>query len=91
MGPLARTTRSDRRWSEFYGDVESARAKVPTDKTVFDFDRLPGDALFMTAQTLLVTQEPPPVGSPKSAPSRYHMKAWEKVYTTSTTRSFKAM
>ena len=53
------------------------------DKTVFDFDRLPSDALFLTGQTLLVTQDPPPVGSPKSSPSRYHMKAWEKVYTTS--------
>jgi hypothetical protein len=83
FGSGGETDKVERRWSEFYGDVQAARAKVATAKTTLDFDRLPGDGFFLTSQTLLVTEEPPPVGSPSSTPSRHHMKAWEKVYTSS--------
>ncbi len=82
FGAGAENDKSERSWSEFYGDIETARAKVATDWTMLNFDRLPADAMFLTAQTLLVTQEPAPVGAPESAPSRYHMKAWENVNTS---------
>ena len=55
-----------------------------------DFDRLPSDGLFLTGQTLRVIQEPPPVGSPKTAPSHYYMKAWEKAYASSNENSIQS-
>jgi len=71
------------RWSEFYGDIESMRAKVPDARARLDPDKLPSDGLFLTGQTLRLITEPPPVGSPKSASSRSFMKAWEKAYVSS--------
>ena len=81
---------ADRRWSEFFGNVQTARAKVPDRWTTLDFDRLPSDGLFLTGQTLRVIEEPPPVGSPKTAPSHYYMKAWEKAYAWSNENSIQS-
>jgi hypothetical protein len=78
------------RWSEFFGDVESARAKVRSDRIALDFDKLPGDAVFLTGQTLRVRSEPPPVGAPPSAAARDYMKAWEKAYAWSSDKAMEA-
>jgi hypothetical protein len=78
------------RWSEFFGDVQLARAKVTNDRTAFNFDKLPGDALFLTGQTMRGISEPPPVGSPPSTPARDSFKAWEKAYFWSNDKSIQA-
>ena len=39
--------------------------------------------MFLTGQTLRVIQEPPPVGSPESAPARQYLKTWEKAQAIS--------
>jgi hypothetical protein len=71
---------SQERWSEFFGDVELMRAEVPNEGIAFDFDKeLPPDGFFLTSQILRVIQEPPPPGSPASAPTRSFLKAWDKV------------
>ena len=75
--------KTDHRWSEFYGNVEASRAKVANTQTKLNPDRLPSDGLFLTGQTLRVIQEPPPVGSPESAPARQYLKTWEKAYAWS--------
>jgi hypothetical protein len=71
------------RWSEFYGDIESMHAKVPDTAAGLDPDRLPADGFFLTGQTLRLITEPPPAGSPKSAPARNYMKAWDRAYASS--------
>ena len=78
------------RWSEFFGDVELARAKVDSAKVAFNFDRLPSDAMFLTGQTMRGISEPPPVGSPPSAPTRDSFKAWEKAYFKSSDKTLQA-
>jgi hypothetical protein len=75
--------KTDDRWSEFYGNVEAFRAKVPDTKTKLDPDRLPADGVFLTGQTLQVLQEPPPVGKPESTPARQYLKTWEKAFAWS--------
>jgi hypothetical protein len=69
-------------WYEFFGDVQLGRAKVPDGQTVLNFDGLPGDAIFLTGQTMRFITEPPPVGSPASAPARDFGKAWENAQFT---------
>jgi hypothetical protein len=78
------------RWSEFFGDVQSARAKVTSDRIGLNFDKLPSDAIFLTGQTLRVRSEPPPVGSPRSAAARDYLKAWEKAYAWSSDKTVQA-
>jgi hypothetical protein len=43
----------DRRWSEFYGDVQAARANVATSWTKFDFDRPATGRLFQVGPSTL--------------------------------------
>jgi hypothetical protein len=80
------------RWSEFFGDIESARAKVPetTVANKLNFDRLPADGMFLTGQVLRVISEPPPPGSPKLTPNRSYMKAWERAYASSNDKTLQA-
>ena len=70
-------------WYEFFGDVQLGRAKVPDGQSTLDFDKLPVDGIFLTGQTVRFITEPPPVGSPASAPGRDFGKAWENAYFTS--------
>jgi hypothetical protein len=74
------------RWSEFFGDIETCRAKVPNTETQLNPDHLPVDGMFLTGQTLRVISEPPPTGSPKTTPARTYMKAWENAYAWSNDR-----
>jgi hypothetical protein len=83
FGSGKQNDKTDHRWSEFYGNVEASRAKVPNTYTALNPDRLPSDGLFLTGQTLRVIQEPPPVGSPETTPARQYLKAWEKAYAWS--------
>ena len=76
-------TKRSTRWSEFYGNVEAFRAKVPNAKAKLNPDHLPTDGVFLTGQTLRVIQEPPPVGSPESAPARQYLKTWERAQAIS--------
>jgi hypothetical protein len=77
-------------WYEFFGDIQFARAKVPDSQSTLNFDKLPSDGLFLTSQTLRVRTEPPPVGSPPSAPARDYVKAWEKAYVWSSDKSLQS-
>jgi lipopolysaccharide export system protein LptA len=72
--------KTETRWADFFGDIEAARAVVPNERTIIDYDRLPADAYFLTSQTMRVVTEPPPPGSPAEAPSRNYLKAWENAY-----------
>ena len=81
------------RWSEFFGDVQLARAKVKNadiGESRFNFDKLPRNAMFLTGETMRGISEPPPVGSPSSAPARDSFKAWEKAYFQSSDKSLQA-
>jgi len=77
-------------WYEFFGDIQLARAKVPDALAILNFDKLPGDGLFLTSQTLRVITEPPPAGSPPSTPARDFLKAWERAYVWSSDKSLQA-
>ena len=83
LGSGKENDKTEQRWSEFYGDVEAFRAKVANAKAKLNPDRLPTDGVFLTGQTLRVIQEPPPVGSPESAPARQYLKTWEKAQAIS--------
>ena len=72
---IAGKDRTETRWADFFGDVQALNAKVPDEQATFDFDRPPDDGMYLTAQTLRVISEPPPVGS--SSPSQNFLKAWE--------------
>ena len=78
------------RWSEFYGDIQVSRAKVPGDKTVLDPDRLPKDGFYMTGQTLRVITEPAPASAPPDTPARNYLKAWERAQVTSSDKIMEA-
>jgi hypothetical protein len=78
------------RWAEFHGEIESMRAEVPNAKTTLNPDRLPADGLFLTGQTLRLITEPPPVGSPPSAPARSYMKAWDNAYVWSNDKTLQS-
>jgi hypothetical protein len=73
------------RWSEFFGDIEFLRSKVPNDGAVLDPDRPFSDenGFYLTSQMLRVIQEPPPPGSPEKAPAHSFAKAWDKVHVNS--------
>lgn len=78
------------RWSEFFGDVETARARVPDVRSFLKPDKLPADGFFLTGQTMRVITEPPPVGSPPSTPARNYLKAWEKAYVWNSDKTLQA-
>ncbi|QEH32040.1 hypothetical protein OJF2_05090 [Aquisphaera giovannonii] len=78
------------RHAEFFGDIQAARAEVRSEAIPLDFDRLPGDAYFLTSQTMRVVTEPPPPGSPRNAPARNFLKAWENAYARSTDSTVQA-
>src|SRR5262249_18071868 len=44
--------KTETRWADFFGDIEAARAVVPNERTIIDYDRLPADAYFLTSQTM---------------------------------------
>jgi hypothetical protein len=77
-------------WYEFFGDIQLARAKAASPQSMFNFDKLPADRMFLTSQTLRVRTEPPPVGSPPSTPARDYVKAWERAYVHSSDKSLQA-
>jgi hypothetical protein len=77
FGTGRETDKTEVRWANFFGDIETARAVVPNLRTVFSYDHLPPDAYFLTSQTMRVVTEPPPPGSPANAPARNFLKAWE--------------
>jgi hypothetical protein len=83
LGSGKENDKTEHRWSEFYGNVEAFRAKVPNAQAKLNPDRLPLDGVFLTGQTLRVIQEPPPVGSPESAPARQYLKTWERAQAIS--------
>jgi hypothetical protein len=69
---------TDTRWAEFFGDVQSARARVDTLRSELDEDRLPPDGFFLTGQVMRVITEPPPPGAPEETPARKFVKVWDK-------------
>ncbi len=82
--------KTEDRWAEFFGDVDAARAEVPTIHTDLNFDKLPADGFSLTGQTLRVITEPPPAGSPPSTPARNYLKAWDKAYARDATSTIQA-
>jgi hypothetical protein len=80
FGTGKQTDKTETRWAEFFGDIEAARAVVPNERTIIDYDRPPQDTYFLTSQTMRVITEPPPEGSPENAPARNFLKAWENAY-----------
>ncbi len=81
---------TETRWAEFFGYVETVRAKVPDVHTFLKPDKLPKDGFFLTGQTLRVITEPPPPGSPRSTPSRNYLKAWDNAYVWSQDKTMQA-
>lgn len=71
---------AETRWADFFGDIEAARAVVPDERTIINYDRPPADTYFLTSQTMRVVTEPPPPGSAQNTPSRNFLKAWENAY-----------
>jgi len=72
---------------EFFGDIQLARAKVPDGQSTLNVDKLPGDGIFLTGQTMRVITEPPPSSSPPSTPAHDFVKVWEKAYMWSSDKS----
>jgi hypothetical protein len=72
---------SETRVAEFFGGVEVIRTPVNDEFGTVERKqwtyRPPRDVYYMTAETLHVMTEPPPPGSPKDAPARHWLKAWE--------------
>jgi len=73
---------TEQRWAEFFGAVETARAEVPNEGTVFNYDHLPSNASFLTSEMLRVVTEPPPPGEARSSGGRYFLKASDNAYVT---------
>jgi len=90
FGTGKQNDKTEDRWAEFFGDVDAARAEVPTVHTELNFDKLPSDGFSLTGQTLRVITEPPPVGSPPSTPARNYLKAWDKAYARDATSMIQA-
>jgi hypothetical protein len=80
VGTGKATDTAETRWAEFFGDIEAARARVPNERTIVNYDRPPADTYFLTSQTMRVVTEPPPPGSSRNAPARNFLKAWENAY-----------
>ncbi len=90
FGSTSERAPTEVQWYEFFGNIQLARAKAASPQSMFDFDKLPADCMFLTSQILRVRTEPPPVGSPPSTPARDYVKAWEKAYVQSSDKSLQA-
>jgi hypothetical protein len=90
FGTGKQNDKTETRWAEFFGDVDAARAEVPTVDSGLNFDRLPPDGFSLTGQTLRVITEPPPAGSSPSTPARNYLKVWDKAYARDATSSVQA-
>ncbi len=90
FGTGKQNDKTENRWAEFFGDVDAARAEVPTVDTGLNFDKLPADGFSLTGQMLRVITEPPPVGSPPETPARNYMKVWDKAYAHDATSTIQA-
>ena len=51
--------KTEDRWSDFRGDVETVRARVSKVDDTHDIEHTPDDAIVMTSQFLRVVSEPP--------------------------------
>jgi hypothetical protein len=90
FGTGKQNDKTDERWAEFFGDVDAARAEVPTVHAELNFDKLPSDGFSLTGQTLRVITEPPPAGSPAATPARNYLKAWDRAYARDATSTIQA-
>jgi hypothetical protein len=90
FGTGKQNDRTENRWAEFFGDVDAARAEVPTVESGLNFDKLPPDGFSLTGQMLRVITEPPPVGSPPSTPARNYLKVWDRAYAHDATSTIQA-
>ena len=90
MEAARRTTRRTTAGRNSTATSRPSEPRCRTRETTLNPDRLPTDGLFLTGQTLRVIQEPPPVGSPKTAPARQYLKAWEKAYAWSNDKVIQA-
>jgi hypothetical protein len=80
--------KTEPRWADFFGDVETLRAPVADADAVLDPDHRPADAHFITAQTMRVVSEPS-LENP-DAPPRYFLKAWENAYVATQDKTIQA-
>ncbi len=90
FGSTSERAPTEVQWYEFFGNIQLARAKATSPQSMFNFDKLPADAMFLTSEILRVRTEPPPVGSPPSTPARDYVKSWEKAYVQSSDKSLQA-
>ena len=90
FGSTRERDQTEPQWYEFFGDIQLARAKVSSPRSILNFDKLPADGMFLTSQTLRVRTEPPPAGSPPSTPARDYVKAWENAYVYSSDKVLQA-
>ena len=90
LGNGKENDKSESRWSEFHGNVETCRAKVANTKARLNFDHPPEDAVYLTGQILRVIQEPRPVGAPETAPARQYLKVWENAQARNQTKIISA-
>src|SRR5262249_41373777 len=85
---------SETRVAEFFGDIEVVRTPVADEFGIVERKdwnfRPPRDVYFMTAETLRVITEPALPGSPKGAPSRNWMKAWENAQLSTNDKTLQA-
>jgi hypothetical protein len=82
----------DRR-ADFFGDVETLRARVSGPDAVIDPENPPADIMSLTAQTMRVVSEPPTPGASEkdpNAPPRYLLRAWENAFAASVDRTIQA-
>ncbi len=71
-GPVPRRQGDDKaetRWADFFGDVQTLRARVDGLDATFDFDHPPAGSTYLTAQTMRLVSEPIPATS-GPAPAR---------------------
>jgi hypothetical protein len=77
-------------WSEFFGDIQVARAQVPDERSFLNLDKLPRDGSIVTGQFARVVGEPPPATAPPSTPVRHFVKVWDRATLTSIDKTLSA-
>ncbi|GAC1470064.1 MAG: hypothetical protein NVSMB9_14730 [Isosphaeraceae bacterium] len=91
FGTGKETDKTETRWADFFGDVETIRARVGDSRGVLDADSPPDDARFITAQTLRVVSEPQrPTLKTADPPPRYLLRAWENATATAEDKTIQA-